>query len=140
MCNYLHKNITNGIQGRREDLKGVGYSKISKNIYLKDNEVVILKSVVKTTNKYEEKSVSIKEKYYQKIKDKHIRLEIFERNCFRSIDYTKYFISVFQLIPTYTYRSKKTKTMRYKVQTIKEILDFTNLVNINNTYFQKMVS
>lgn len=136
----INKKITSGIQRRREELKTLGWFKISKNIFEKDNEVVILKSVVKTTNKYEVESVSIKEKYYQQIKDKNISLEIFERNCFRSVDFEKHYINVFQLIPTYTYRSKKTKTMRYKVQTLKEIFNLSCLVSINNTHFIKLVS
>lgn len=136
----IDKNITNSIQRRRKELNTLGYSKLSKNIFEKDNEVVILKSVVKTTNKYEEESVSIKEKYYQQIKDKHISLEIFKRNCFRSVDYEKHYINVFQLVPTYTYRSKKTKTMRYKVQTLENIFNLSFLVSINNTHFIKLVS
>lgn len=113
--NSRNKNTNNGMRKRREELKNNGFEKLSTNVFIRDNEVVVLKSVVNTTNKCEIKNISMRKKIYKKIKDKSIVVEVFERNCFRSVHYTNYSFRVFDLIPTHTYRSRKNKTWRYQI-------------------------
>lgn len=138
----IHEDIKISFKERREVLENLGFEKLSKNIFQKDNDVIILKSMVSTTNQYEKSSVSIKEKIYEKIKYKNITLEIYERNCYRSKEFLEiYEVPIFQLVPTSTYRSKKTKTMRYKVQTLKEVsLVVDCLIGVNNINFNELVS
>ncbi|AXX89517.1 hypothetical protein CKA55_06325 [Arcobacter suis] len=141
---YLHTDnkIKSSFVIRREELSRLGFEKLSNNVYQKDNLTIILKSMVHTTNIYEINSVSIKENIYQKIKNTNIVLEVFERNCYRSKDFLEiYEIPVFQLIPTNTYRNKKTKTMRYKVQNLLEVgLVLECMVSVNNIILNELVS
>lgn len=142
MSLHLDNNIKSSFGIRREELKDLGFEQLSNNIFLKDNKTIILKSMVHTTNIYENRSVSLKKNIYEKIKNTNIVLEIFERNCYRSKDFLQiYEVPVFQLIPTNTYRNRKTKTMRYKVQTLLEVgLVIECVVSLNNIILNEMIS
>lgn len=126
-------NISNGMKRKKEKLLKKGFIQKSENIFVKKNKVVILKSVVYTTNKNEINSISVKETIYETIKNKNIKIEVFERNCFRSVDYKNYSFMVFKLLPTNTFRDRKTKTMRYKIISFDNV-GFKTLQSNNNSF------
>lgn len=104
---------------------GAGYSKITSQILINEkSEIVILKSVVKTTNKHEIQSISLSDKVFNQIKDKTITIEVFERNCYRSVQIKRYSVKVLKLIDTGTYRCKRSNTKRYNLLTTN---DYVNL-------------
>lgn len=126
MTSYNFNSINNDSLGKKlcnNQIKEVkkwylnrGYNMVTSQILIKDNwNVVVLKSKVKTTNNHETQSLSLSENVYEKIKNKPITIEVFERNCYRSVDIKRYTIFVLDLIDTHTYRCKRSKTKRYNL-------------------------
>ena len=132
----VNQNIITRKNERIAKLQKKGFRKITNNIFMKKNKVIVLKTMVSTTNGHEIDSLSIKESTYNIIKDKNITVEVFKRNCFRSSQFEIVKINVDILSPTYTYRNKKYNVMRYKIISFDSINIFFNYVN--NLDFTKL--
>lgn len=103
------------INNRRLELLQMGYLTLSKNIFINNRDIIVLKSMVKTTNSSEIQFLSLKKDMYYQLQNKSITIEIFERNCYRSIKIKKYDLKVQSLTPTGTFRNRKHKTYRYSI-------------------------
>lgn len=108
-----HVNLV--MKNRRIELVNMGYFSLSRNIFIKNRNVIILKSMVKTTNQTEIEFLSLTKDMYYHLQNKSISIEVFERNCYRSIKIKKYEIIVSGLFPTGTFRNRRYKTYRYLV-------------------------
>lgn len=128
------------ISQKRIKLKSSGYEQLSPNIYQNEkNETVIIKSVVLTTNQNELLSLSLNNETYRKIKNSNISVEVFERNCYRSINLNRYSFKIFGLEPTSGYRSKKYQTKRYKILSYdKVVVDFFQ--HLLNDFFNYQIA
>lgn len=108
-------HVNQVIKNRRIELVKMGYFSLSRNIFIKNRNVIILKSMVKTTNQTEIDFLSLTKDMYYNLQNKFISIEVFERNCYRSIKIKKYEIIVSGLSPTGTFRNRKHKTYRYLI-------------------------
>jgi hypothetical protein len=113
LLNTIQTYVNRLIDDRKKELLKTGYSSLSKNIYIKDRDVIVLKSMVKTTNSTEIEFLSLKKEIYYQLQNKCITIEVFERNCYRSIQIKKYELKVNSLISTGGFRNRKRKTFRY---------------------------
>lgn len=118
------------INNRRLELLQMGYSTLSKNIFINNRDIIVLKSMVKTTNPSEIQFLSLKKDMYYQLQNKSITIEIFERNCYRSIKIKKYDLKVQSLTPTGTFRNRKHKTYRYLID---------EKISPSNTYHQPTI-
>jgi len=125
----VNENIITRKNERISKLIKKGFKRITNNIFMKKDKVIVLKTMVTTTNSHEIDSLSIKESTYHLIKNKKITVEVFKRNCFRSSKFELVKINVDILSPTYTYRNKKYNVMRYNIIQCNKIGMFLNYVN-----------
>ena len=105
----------------RQDLITNNYKKVSIDTYIKDNEVIILKSVVLDTNKYELNSLSRSQKVSEVIKNKKIQFVVFERKTYSDTKIRIYTKNAFWWDTQGRNRSRE-ECFRYTV--------FTNVNNI----------
>jgi hypothetical protein len=99
----------------RKLLKNDGYKQLTINAFMKNDIVVILKSMVKDTNPRELDFLSITRKLFEQIKYKHIIIEVFERETFSSISHKRYQKRVMFISPTYEIRNRKNSCQRFLI-------------------------
>lgn len=116
------QHIVNEIKRElRQDLITNNFKKVSIDTYIKGNEVVILKSVVLDTNKYELNSLSRSQQVSEVIKNKKIRFIVLERKTYSDTQIRIYTKNVFSC-DTHGRNRSQEECFRYTV--------FTNVNNI----------
>ena len=116
------QNVVNELKRElRQDLITNNYNKVSIDTYIKDNKVVILKSVVLDTNKYESDSLSRSQKVSEIIRNKKIRFVVLERKTYSDTKIRIYTKNIFWCDTQGRNRSRE-ESFRYTI--------FTNFNNI----------
>ncbi|ARU48104.1 hypothetical protein Sdiek1_0938 [Sulfurospirillum diekertiae] len=131
-CNE-NVNVNQSKRYFRFYLKSLGYTQLSINVFIKNLEVIVLKSIVLDTNKYDLNYLSITKDLHEKIKNKSIKIVIFERKTILSEVHERGYIKkVFSLTPTKITRNIENGCKRFIIN--KSISPENVMVNIYHEY------
>ena len=117
-------------QQLRDKYMKLGYIKISMNIFIKNSNVIIIRSMVQRTNPNEWKYLSLNSKQYKKIKNKSITIIMLQRINNMDIFHNQYNINVNSLVKTTSYRDKNRHRYRYIIN------EYTKEKNITREIYE----
>ena len=102
---YVVGNVDALKRQLKEKYINLGYKKLSMNIFIDNDNVIVIRSMVEKSNPNEWKCLSLDLDLYEKIKNKSITILLLERKRKIDIFHKQYQIKVNSLTPTDSHRS-----------------------------------